>query len=236
MKTKGPQLWLSAVSAHLKITKQKSLTSLATQQGRRVLPSYLALPQGIPEPVTCIVSACLGWWYPWYLARKRINDDKPLRLGLYPAYPVFGRASWTQCIPRRVGHVASLQHGISQSCKPQKPKFFQVFEQNNSRLPSCAHRVTSLSSISTQNRLPISVPRSASGPRSCPPRPRSRGRLASTPPPPETRPTDPAGLDLLEKRSGTGMLLTKSWIDIIILLFCYYYIIIIKIISILLLY
>ena len=88
MKTKGPQLWLSAVSAHLKITKQKSLTSLATQQGRRVLPSYLALPQGIPEPVTCIVSACLGWWYPWYLARKRINDDKPLRLGLYPAYPV----------------------------------------------------------------------------------------------------------------------------------------------------
>ena len=98
MKTKGPQLWLSAVSAHLKITKQKSLTSLATQQGRRVLPSYLALPR-IPEPVTCIVSACLGWWYPWYLARKRINDDKPLGLGVYPAYPVFGqRASWTQCI------------------------------------------------------------------------------------------------------------------------------------------
>ena len=100
-KPKGPnmpQLWLSAVSAHLKITKRKSLTSLATQQGRRVLPSYLALPRGIPEPVTCIVSACLGWWSLWYLAR-RINDDKPLRPGVYPAYPVFGqRASWNQCI------------------------------------------------------------------------------------------------------------------------------------------
>jgi hypothetical protein len=132
---------------------------------------------------------------------------------------------------RRVGHVASLQHGISETCKPENPKFSQVFEQNNSRLPSCAHHVTSVSSISTQNRLPISVPRSASGPRSCPPRPRSRGRLASTPPPPETRPTDPAGLDVLEKRSGTGMFLTKSWIDIIIII-----IVIINNIFILLLY
>ena len=160
------------------------LTSLARQQGRRVLPSYLALQ-------TCNLHRLGGcrWWmisssHETWLSGKSMKLPKLNGgyLNRNKGESFRGRIYIYIYVNITIYNYISMVHGVQHA----------MFDDTRMLPPS-----------------------SASGPRSCPPRPRSRGRLASTPPRPGTRPTDPAASNEIQH----GLMLWYIMINVYYILY-----------------